>query len=98
MSHFISKSCEGEKCSYHFTDPRVASRSDLCGGPASHKVQEEILHDDPEPIRHPLTSYLCCFHFSRVMGRPCEAAPKNLKPKKNVGWGDEAVPQPKRSG
>lgn len=39
-----------------------------CGHPASHKVGEEIFPDDPNPVRHEFTSYLCCYCFSSVMG------------------------------
>ena len=39
-----------------------------CGDQAKHRVSEEIMHDDPNQIRHPLTSYLCCNHYGRCMG------------------------------
>lgn len=54
MSHPISKCCGGEKC--------------YCGLPATHKVGEEIQHDDPQPNRHNLTAYVCCAHFREIMG------------------------------
>lgn len=53
--HFISESCRGERCS-------------VCGDSATHKVGEEIPHDDPLPIRHNLTAYICCYHFGLVLG------------------------------
>ncbi len=56
MNHFISKSCEGENCS-------------LCGSPATHKVGEEILHDDPDIFRHNYTAYVCCTHFKMIFGK-----------------------------
>jgi hypothetical protein len=58
--HHVSASCEGERCT-------------ACGAPASHKVGEEIQWDDPQPNRHNLTAYLCCFHFAKVFGpaAPC---------------------------
>lgn len=54
-SHFVSASCRGKKC-------------DICGLPSSHKVGEEIPHDDPFPNRHNLTAYVCCAHFIEIMG------------------------------
>lgn len=54
MKLFVSIYCEGEKC--------------LCGKPAEHKVEEKIFDDDPEPIRHEFTAYVCHDCFRRVMG------------------------------
>jgi len=60
MPHFASASCEGKRCH--------------CGKPASHKLEESIMHDDPSntwqpfPGRHPLTAYVCCEHFRAVLG------------------------------
>jgi hypothetical protein len=45
---------EGERC--------------FCGKPAAHKVEEVDFADDPQPIRHPLTSYVCREHFREIMG------------------------------
>lgn len=50
----ISKYCIGEFC--------------WCGQIAKHKVEEVVFDDDPQPIRHPLTSYLCRQHFIELMG------------------------------
>lgn len=60
-SHPVSMYCTGEKCG-------------ICGRPATHKVCEEVFDDDPDPHRHPLTSYVCCRHFRAIMGNaaPCE--------------------------
>lgn len=52
---FISASCQGETCK---------CRS---GKPATHKVEEVIFHDDPMPIRHPLTAYVCDDCFNAIM-------------------------------
>ena len=49
-----SRACIGEKC--------------RCGAPASKKVGEEILFDDPNPARHNLTAYLCAKHYAELMG------------------------------
>jgi hypothetical protein len=54
VAHFVSGSCGGERC--------------RCGRPATHKLGEEIPHDDPMPMRHNLTVYVCCAHFSEVVG------------------------------
>src|SRR3989344_2692973 len=60
VTHFISASCQGEKCQ-------------ICGQTATHKVGEEIAPDDPLPERHNYTSYVCCQHFHMIMGPavPC---------------------------
>jgi hypothetical protein len=55
VSHFVSESCEGERCR-------------VCRVPATHKLAEEIPHDDPWPVRHELTAYVCCRHFTEVLG------------------------------
>lgn len=57
MSHFVSASCGGQKC-------HIAG----CGKPATHKVGEEMFEDDPRPIRHNATAYVCCEHFRMIMG------------------------------
>jgi hypothetical protein len=62
MNHFVSASCGGEKCR-------------VCGKPATHKLGEEILHDDPNPSRHNLTAYVCCEHFTMIVG-PAAGCPK----------------------
>lgn len=66
--HFVSASCQGETCNLRVTEPPRR-----CGKPATHKVGEEILHDDPNQIRHNLTAYVCCSHFARIVGpaAPC---------------------------
>lgn len=58
--HFVSGCCDGEKCR-------------VCKTAATHKVEETIFDDDPQQIRHPLVAYLCCEHFSMVVGpaAPC---------------------------
>jgi hypothetical protein len=73
MDHFVSASCGGEKCS-------------MCGRQATHKVGEEISHDDPSNakvmdggsivvirMRHNFTAYICCEHFMAIFGGavPC---------------------------
>ena len=55
MSNFISKQCEGEKCS-------------LCGEPATKKIAEVVFDDDPIRNRHELTAYVCESHFRMIMG------------------------------
>lgn len=53
--HFVSASCNGERCR-------------ICKLPATHKLGEEIPHDDPLPARHNLTAYICCAHFIEIVG------------------------------
>ena len=50
--HIVPEYTEGIKC-------------DICGLPASHKV-EEVIEDDGV---HPFTAYMCCYHFGNVMGK-----------------------------
>lgn len=62
--HFVSASCAGEYCTLcrwrtKPSDPRT---------PATHKVGEEILHDDPHQNRHNLTAYVCCACFRMIFG------------------------------
>ena len=40
----------------------------ICKSPATHKVEEVIFDDDPNSMRHPLVAYVCCAHFSILMG------------------------------
>jgi len=55
--HYVLDSCDGEFCN-------------MCGTPASHKVEEVIECFDKagQIVRHPLVAYLCCKHFGEVMG------------------------------
>lgn len=43
----------------------------MCREPATHKVGEELFHDDPNPYRHNLTAYVCCWHFGFIMKTVC---------------------------
>jgi hypothetical protein len=65
--HYVSKSCAGERCG-----PCLRNNGERV--PATHKVGEEIPFDDPLPMRHNLTQYVCCMHFTRIMGpaAPCK--------------------------
>lgn len=51
---FISATCEGERC--------------FCGQPAVRKVGEEMAYDEPNVVRHNLTSYVCAEHYTIIMG------------------------------
>lgn len=62
--HYVSQTCIGEVCSFR---PDVVSR---CNRQATHKIGEEIATDDPNPIRHNATSYLCCEHYCKSLGYP----------------------------
>lgn len=53
-----SKYCQGEKC--------------RCGSDAVAKVGEEIFDDDPNPIRHNLTAYICQAHFEELFEKQKE--------------------------
>lgn len=60
-THFVSASCNGEICR-------------ICNDPATHKVGEEILHDDINQNRHNYTAYVCCKCFRNIFGNavPCK--------------------------
>jgi hypothetical protein len=53
-----------------------------CGKDATHKVGEEILNGDPNPIRHNLTNYVCCRHYKMIFGdlakMQCKSQKHNL--------------------
>ena len=51
---FVSDTCMGETC--------------WCGQPAVRKVGEEFAPDEPNPIRHNLTRYICAEHYAQLMG------------------------------
>lgn len=61
--HHVSGSCTGEVC-------RMCLPAKVA---ATHKVGEEISHDDPLQVRHNLTAYVCCTHFREILGPavPC---------------------------
>jgi hypothetical protein len=66
--HFVSASCGGVNCAMCLDLDRKKC-------PATHKVGEEIPDDDPYPIRHNLTAYVCCKHFCQIVGNaatPCD--------------------------
>ncbi len=71
---FVSGSCKGEICAFHD-----------CVEPAAAKVEETIFHDDPMPVRHPLTAYLCEDHFRKIMGW-------------GVDWTEEHRPKAEETG
>jgi len=60
--HFVPDSADGERCG-------------ICSASASHKVEEVIPYFDKpgQTVRHPLTTYLCCKHFSDLMGSLAKA-------------------------
>lgn len=47
----------------------------MCGMPATHKVAEEIMFDDPVPYRHGRSQYICCECFQILMGRSAGCLP-----------------------
>lgn len=65
-SHFVSASCKGRNC-------------DICGDPSTHKVGEEIMHDDPCQNRHNYTAYVCCDCFRMIMGAAVMCPGKDAK-------------------
>jgi len=52
--NWVSGSCQGEKCT-------------VCGKPATKKIAEVIMPDDPNKIRHELVGYVCTHHFDMVI-------------------------------
>lgn len=62
MRHFVSKTCNGAICG-------MCYREGVPARPATHKIGEEIPHDDPsQGLRHNYTQDVCCMHFKKVMG------------------------------
>ena len=59
--HFVSAACRGEICT-------------MCREPATHKVGEEQMFDDPSPYSHNMTAYICCRHFGLLMKTVCQPA------------------------
>lgn len=51
---FTPKSADGERCN-------------ICKSAAQRKVSEVIFDDDPMPIRHEYTAYLCLEDFNKIM-------------------------------
>lgn len=76
MKPFVSECCEGELC--------------FCGKPAMRKVGETIFDDDPHPIRHELTAYVCGEHFAQIMG-PAGARSVGLFPRPSRPQGEEGL-------
>lgn len=70
--HFVSASCGGVSCHICQDEGKKV--------PSSHKVGEEIPHDDPFQARHNLTAYVCCACFRKIMGKavPCDLGEKTV--------------------
>lgn len=58
---YIPASAQGEKC--------------RCGAAAARKVEEVIFSDDPHPIRHPFTTYICLECFELLMHPAADDVP-----------------------
>jgi hypothetical protein len=58
--HFVSKTCKGEICGMCWREGRHHIE-------ATHKLGEELPADYPHH-RHNATQYVCCKHFSAVVG------------------------------
>lgn len=43
-------------------------RCRVCQQPAQRKVAEVVFDDDPMPVRHEYTAYVCLKHFNEIMG------------------------------
>jgi len=71
--HPVSASCKGEQCR-------------ICGQPATHKVGEEIQHDDPFPDRHNWTAYVCCEDFAVIFGQQAHGVLKPVPRITNHRW------------
>ena len=54
-AHAVSSLCRGETC-----------RFGGCGAPATHKVGEELPPGDQHPVRHAVTTFVCCVHFRAI--------------------------------
>ena len=73
--HFVSACCQGEICGMCYRETvnpdNLTQRVRI---PATHKVGEEILHDDPNQMTHNLTQYVCCKHFQAIVGTHATAS------------------------
>ena len=69
-------SCLGRNCEFR-NEPEKE-----CRKPSTHKVGEEIMHDDPNHYRHNLTAYVCCDHFRAILGDATECVTTKNKPAK----------------
>lgn len=45
----------------------IGEKCTMCGADAQRKVEENIFDDDPMPIRHPYTAYVCLACFNKIM-------------------------------
>ncbi len=54
---YVSKDCVGKICPI-----------DKCGQDATHKINEEMLDEEPNPERNNLTSHVCCEHYQSIFG------------------------------
>lgn len=70
--HFVSAACCGERCI-------------VCDSDATHKIGEEIFHDDPDPYRHNLTAYVCCRCFGAIMKVICPGTERPGKTSIEIG-------------
>ncbi len=64
----VNESCVGEVCLIN-----------NCNRDATHKVEEVIIEGDPNPLRHPLTNYICCNHYKKVFGALAKLQCENQK-------------------
>ncbi len=70
--HFVSASARGELCGMCYREG-AGKRVE-----AAHKVGEEI--PDDAPFRgHNMTQYVCCNHFTQIMG-PATVSWRGCKP------------------
>ncbi len=90
MPHHVSSTCIGEVCGACL--PAQVQ--------ATHKLGEEIAHDDPSPSRHNLTAYVCCKHFVLILGKaagcfvPCRTKLVHVPPV--IGYAEDKVKRPDR--
>lgn len=61
--------------SNHGSPYAVGERCSVCGIQATHKVGEENTNSH----QHNLTAYVCCAHFSRIMG-PAAGCLQTVRP------------------
>lgn len=83
MTHFISATCNGHTCrcgkpaTHKVGEEIPPDEPCMTCGQADNPLCSDFYHIASGPSRHNLTSYVCCFHFTLLLGAMtrCPLAP-----------------------